>query len=93
MSVAEWERDIIGERMREALAEAKEQGVRIGRPTVIPEDSVAKISRLPASGLTLRAVADTLTTDGVPTAMAVPAGTRPWSEACCHGPVVTSALV
>jgi DNA invertase Pin-like site-specific DNA recombinase len=31
-SVAQWEREIISERTRDALAEKKRQGVRLGRP-------------------------------------------------------------
>jgi len=51
MSVAEWERDIIAERTREALVEAREAGVRIGRPPAVPDDTVtvgARPSERPA---------------------------------------------
>lgn len=67
MSVAEWEREIIAERTREALAEAKEAGIRLGRPILVPDHTIAVIRDLRAAGLTLRAVADALTRDDVPT--------------------------
>lgn len=68
MSVAEWEREIIGERTREALAEAKANGVQLGRPVLVTADTTSLVRRLRGDGLTLRAVADTLNADGIPTA-------------------------
>lgn len=72
MSVAEWERDIIAERTREALVEAREAGVRIGRPPAVPDHTVTRVRGLRASGTTLWAVADQLTADRVPTGHGAP---------------------
>jgi DNA invertase Pin-like site-specific DNA recombinase len=65
---AELERDLIGQRTREALAVKKAQGVRIGRPRTTPDDVVARVVRERMAGSTLRAIADGLDADGVPTA-------------------------
>lgn len=65
---AELERDLISQRTREALAVRRSQGVRIGRPRSTPEDVVARVVRERAHGATLRAIADRLNDDAVPTA-------------------------
>lgn len=67
-SVAEWERETIGARTRDALAAKRAQGVRLGRPRTLPLDVLERISRDRAAGMTFRAIADGLTADGVPTA-------------------------
>lgn len=67
-SVAEWERETIGARTRDALAAKRAQGVRLGRPRTLPLDVLQRISRERAEGRTLRAIADGLTADAVPTA-------------------------
>lgn len=75
-SAAQWERRIIGQRTRDALAVKREQGVRLGRPTQIPPSVAATIADYHSAGLSLRAIADRLTVDGVPT---VNGGAR-WSS-------------
>lgn len=67
-SVAEWEGDIISERTRAALAVLRSRGVTLGRPRVLPDAVVARIATERAAGRSLRAIADDLTTEGVPTA-------------------------
>jgi DNA invertase Pin-like site-specific DNA recombinase len=37
-SVAQLERDLIGERTRQALAVKREQGIKLGRPSSVPAD-------------------------------------------------------
>jgi DNA invertase Pin-like site-specific DNA recombinase len=69
-SVAEWERAIIRERTKDALAARKAAGMRLGRPVELPEEVRARIATERASGASLRAIAAGLTADGIPTARA-----------------------
>ena len=62
------ERDFIAMRTREALAALKAQGVQLGRPTAIPDTVLARILTELSEGRSLRAIADGLETDGIPTA-------------------------
>ena len=65
---AQLERRLIGERTKAALAVAKAQGVRLGRPQVLPRKVVVRIVTERASGHTLQQIADGLNQDRVPTA-------------------------
>jgi DNA invertase Pin-like site-specific DNA recombinase len=67
-SFAEYERLLIGARTRDALAQLKAQGVRLGRPVGLPETVRARVADERAQGRSLRAIAETLTAEGVPTA-------------------------
>jgi DNA invertase Pin-like site-specific DNA recombinase len=78
---AQFERRLIGERTKAALAVKKAAGVRLGRPRAIPQETVARIVAERSSGATLRAIADGLNRDGVPTAM----GGRRWWVATVQG--------
>jgi len=65
-SVAEWERAVIGERTRDALAARKAQGLPVSRPSV--DGLLAeRIAALRAAGATYQAIADALNTEQVPT--------------------------
>ncbi|MFF4810013.1 recombinase family protein [Micromonospora chersina] len=68
MSVAEWKREIISQGTSEALAEAKECDVQLGPPILVPKPVIRRIRRLRSNGHTLRAIADQLNADRVPTA-------------------------
>jgi DNA invertase Pin-like site-specific DNA recombinase len=68
MSVAEWEREIIGQRIREALAVRRAQGHRLRAPPAIPVEVAEKIKALRANGLTLQAICDELNRTHVATA-------------------------
>lgn len=68
MSVAEWEREVIGERTRVALAAKRDQGVRLGRPSTVPATVARRIRRARKDGASLRVIAERLNSDGVPTA-------------------------
>ena len=68
LSVAQYERRIIGVRTREGLAEKRKQGVRLGRPQSLPDDVVARIIVEREDGRSFRAIAAGLEADGVPTA-------------------------
>lgn len=69
---AEMERRRIGERTRAAMAqlppEIRDRMRRGGRPVVVSPDAASRARELRASGLTLQAVCDQLTAEGVPTA-------------------------
>jgi DNA invertase Pin-like site-specific DNA recombinase len=67
-SAAQWERRIIGQRTRDALAVKRSQGVRLGRPSVLGPDVVRRITDERSRGLSYAAIAHLLTSDGVPTA-------------------------
>jgi DNA invertase Pin-like site-specific DNA recombinase len=68
LSIAQYERRLIGQRTRDALAAKREQGVRLGRPQVLPDDVVRRIVAARDAGLSFRAIAAELEADGVPTA-------------------------
>jgi DNA invertase Pin-like site-specific DNA recombinase len=65
---SQWERRIISQRTRDALAAKKAEGVRIGRPTTLSVEVVERIRAERAAGQTLTAIADALSVDEVPTA-------------------------
>ena len=67
-SAAQYERRIIGARTRDALAQRRREGVRLGRPSNLPSQTVARIVAQRAAGASLRAIAETLNTEQVPTA-------------------------
>lgn len=65
---AQFERKLISQRTREALAIKKAQGVSLGRPRQVAPTTVKRIQRERKRGLTLQAIADQLTDAGVATA-------------------------
>lgn len=67
-SVAQYERRLIGQRTRDALAVRRAAGVRLGRPRLLNPAVAARIRTARASGSTLQGVADELNAEGVPTA-------------------------
>ena len=67
-SLAQFERDRISERTREALAIKRSQGVKLGRPSVLPREVVTRIVRERLNGKSFRAIARDLTADQIPTA-------------------------
>jgi DNA invertase Pin-like site-specific DNA recombinase len=73
----QFERRLIAQRMKEALAAKKAPGVRLGRPPAVPQSVVRRIQRLRARGLSLRAIAEQLNKAGVPTAQ----GGKQWYAA------------
>lgn len=68
VSAAQYERRLIGQRTRDALAAAKARGTRLGRPQVLDDGLVARIVRLRRDGASFRAIAAQLQADDVPTA-------------------------
>ena len=64
---AQFGRRLIGQRTKDALAVKRRQGVRLGRPPSLSADVVKRIKRERRAGRTLRAIADGLNDDRVPT--------------------------
>jgi DNA invertase Pin-like site-specific DNA recombinase len=77
----QFERRLISQRTKEALAAKKASGVRLGRPPTVPQSVVRRIQRLRARGLSLRAIADDLNDGRVPTAQ----GGARWYAATVRG--------
>ena len=71
---AQFERRLIGQRTKEALAAKRAQGVRLGRPTTMPAAVRERIRRQRAAGMTLTAIAEALNASKTPTAQ----GGRQW---------------
>jgi DNA invertase Pin-like site-specific DNA recombinase len=65
---AEFERRLIGERTREALAVRRSQGVRLGRPPALCPDVRARLAEARRNGKTFRQIAHELNAAQVPTA-------------------------
>ena len=65
---AVFERRLIGERTKAALAVKKAQGVKLGRPRTLPDATRTRIRRMRGRGMTLAAIAERLNRDGVATA-------------------------
>jgi DNA invertase Pin-like site-specific DNA recombinase len=64
---SQYERRLIGQRTREALAAKKAAGVRLGRPSVLPVEVIEFILRGRVAGLSYPAIATELNADSVPT--------------------------
>jgi DNA invertase Pin-like site-specific DNA recombinase len=71
---AQFERRLIGQRTREALAVKRAAGVRLGRPSAVTAELAARIRADRAEGATLREIARRLNEEGVPT----PRGGSQW---------------
>lgn len=77
MAVAQWERRIIGQRTKEALAEKRRNGVRLGRPPVIDSETRELVLTLRGQGMTYRAISEELENERI----AAPSGGYRWSLA------------
>jgi len=67
-SVAQWEREVIGQRTKDALAVKRKEGVRLGRPTVLSDALRRSIQRMRNQGRSFQSIADRLNEKGIPTA-------------------------
>ena len=74
---AQFERRLIAQRTREALAVKRASGVRLGRPPTLPQAVVRRIQRQRARGDSFRKIAADLNDTQVPTAQ----GGREWYPA------------
>jgi len=77
-SAAQWERRIIGQRTKDALAVKRAQGVRLGRPATLPAEVVERIVAAHKAGAGWSAIARDLNAAGVPTGHG---GARWWPSA------------
>ena len=64
---AQFERRLIGQRTKDALAVKRSQGVVLGRPREVPAAVIERVSELRSSGLSVAAIARRLNADGVDT--------------------------
>lgn len=85
---AEYERELISTRTKDALAAAKARGQRLGRPRAIDAALLARVVDLHDSGLSLRAIAAALNDDQIPTVR----GGRCWHPATIRGLLQSAAL-
>ena len=67
-SAAQWERRIIGQRTKDALAAKRAQGEKLGRPPTLPKDVVERIVAKRKAGEGQSAIARQLNAEKVPTA-------------------------
>lgn len=74
MTFAQYERDLISERTKAALAAKKERKERIGRPRLAKPGVVQRIVRDRTAGLSYSRIASALTTEGILS----PAGRPTW---------------
>jgi DNA invertase Pin-like site-specific DNA recombinase len=83
----QFERRLIGQRTKEALAAKKASGVRLGRPPNVPQSVVRHIQRQRARGDSFRKIAEDLNEARVPTAQG---GARWYAATVRHGLLRTS---
>ncbi len=67
-SAAQYERELIGSRTREGLAQRRAEGVRLGRPRSVPDDVAARINAAREAGRSFAKIAGDLNAEQVPTA-------------------------
>ena len=67
IALAEWERNIIGDRTRDALKAVRARGVHVGRKSGVSAETLRLIGALRATGASWQKIADALTEQGVPT--------------------------
>jgi len=69
ISVAQWERRVLSERLKEVFAAGKAQGKTYGKPIRTPIEAAQRIHADVAAGYTYTRIAQRLTRDHVPTAL------------------------
>jgi DNA invertase Pin-like site-specific DNA recombinase len=67
ISMAQWERRIIGERTKSGLASVKARGTKVGRKSGVADETVRLIRVMRDAGSSWQKIADALTAEGVET--------------------------
>ncbi len=67
-AAAQYERELIGVRTSEGMRQRQAEGVRLGRPSGVPDEVADQIRAAREAGQSLRRIADQLNANGVPTA-------------------------
>lgn len=67
ISLAQWERRIIGERTKAALKAVRARGTHVGRKSNVTDETLRTIRTLRLAGLSWQKIADALEASGVPT--------------------------
>jgi DNA invertase Pin-like site-specific DNA recombinase len=80
-SFAQYERRLVSERTKRALAVKQAEDVQLGRPRSIPDEVRSRIVALRSDGLAYRAIADALNVDDVPRGQR---GTKWWPSTIQH---------
>ncbi|WP_258064657.1 recombinase family protein [Rathayibacter sp. AY1E5] len=83
VQIGQWEREMIGERTKAALAVKRADGIQLGKPSTIPAEVQALILQRKAAGASLSAIARSLNADVVPT----PSGAGRWTHSVIGGVV------
>ncbi len=68
-SVSQWEREVIGERTKDAMQHLKAQGARYCHAVFVDASVVAQMQQYRANGLSYQAIADALNASGVPSTL------------------------
>lgn len=68
IALAQWEREMIGDRTRAALRAVKARGTQVGRKSGVSDETLALIRSLRLAGLSWQKIADALEAQGIPTA-------------------------
>ena len=85
---AQFERRLIGQRTKDALAVKRRKGVRLGRPRQLPDALVERIVAQHGEGLSLAAIAGGLNREQVPTAQ----GGERWYPSTIRAVLASHAL-
>lgn len=67
IALAQWERELIGDRTRTALAAVRARGTQLGRPRAVERDTLRLIRVLREAGHSWQRIADALAAEGVTT--------------------------
>jgi len=87
MALAEWERELIGDRTRDALKAVRARGTRLGRPPTVSSETTGMILALRGTGKGFGAIARTLNEQSIPTGQ----GGAKWHASTVRGIVQRSS--